>query len=89
MNSIRISPWDGPERIQEGRDVMLDVVHVSEVQISDPFPQHGVGPDQVGGISVRLLGTVQVHSGVGEENGRLGLGFVLAQHEVSYAVLGA
>ncbi len=89
MNLVRTSPWYGRERIPEGRDVVLDVVHVLEVQGSDLFPQHGVGSDQVGSASVLVLGTVQVHPGVGEENGHLGLGFVLAQHEVPYAVLGA
>ncbi len=78
MNSVRISPWYGRERIPEGRDVVLDVVHVSEVQGSDLFPQQGVGSDQVGSVSVLVLGTVQVHPGIGEENGCLGLGFVLA-----------
>ena len=69
--------------------MVLDVVHISEVQGSNLPPQHGVGPDQVGGLRVRVLGPVQVHPGVREEDGRLGLGFVLAQHEVPDAVLGA
>jgi hypothetical protein len=31
MNSIRILPWNGRERISEGRDMMFDVVHILEV----------------------------------------------------------
>ena len=38
MNLVRISPRDGRESIAERRDVMFNVVYITEVEISDPFP---------------------------------------------------
>jgi hypothetical protein len=89
MNLVRISPRDGRESVSKGRDVMLDVIHVSEVQGRDLLPEHGVGSDQVGGLAVLVLGAVQVYSGIREEDSRFGLGLILAKHEVADAILGA
>jgi hypothetical protein len=67
---------------------MFNVIHVSEMQGRDLLPDHGVGSDKVGGLAVLALGAVQVHSGIGEEDSRFGLGLILAKHEVVDAVLG-
>jgi len=88
MNLVRISSRDGWESVSEGRDVMLDVIHISEVQGRDLLPEHGVGSYQVGGLVVLVLGAVQVYAGIGEEDSRFGLGLILAEHEVADAVLG-
>jgi hypothetical protein len=89
MNLVRISTRDGRESISEGRDVMLDVIHIPEVQGRNLLPEHGVGSDQVGGLAVLVLGVVQVHSGIREEDSRFGFGLILAKHEVSDAILSA
>jgi hypothetical protein len=68
---------------------MLNVIHVSELQGRDLLPEHGVGSDKVGGLSVLALGAVQIYSGIGEEDSRFGLGLKLAKHEVADAILGA
>ncbi len=48
------------ECVPEGRDVVLNIVHISEVKSGDLFPQHGVGLDDIGGavglIHLRVIG---------------------------------
>ena len=68
---------------------MFNVIHVSKVQGRDLLPEHGVGSDQIGGLAVLVLGAVQVHLGIGEEDSRFRLGLILAEHEMADAVLSA
>ncbi len=82
VDPILILAWQWRKGISEGGDVMLNVIHVSEVQSSDPLPKHGVGPDDVGGA----VGLVHLRVG---RNGCLGIGVVLAEHEGADAFFGA
>ncbi len=85
MNLILVLTRQGWQCVPEGRNMVFDIIHVSEVKSGDLLPQHGVGPDNIGGavglIHLRVVGAGRY--------GWLGIGIVLAQHEGSDALLGA
>ena len=85
MDLILVLTRHWGECIPEGRDVVLNTVHVSEVKSGDLFPQHGVGPDDIGG-AVGLIHLWVVGAG---QYRFLGVGIVLGQHEGADALLGA
>ena len=49
MDLVGILARDGRKCIAEGRDVVSNVIHVTEMEGGDLLPQQGVGPDGHGG----------------------------------------
>jgi len=49
VNLVLALTMEGWKVIAEGTDVVFNVIHIAEVKIGDPLPQHGIGPDGPGG----------------------------------------
>jgi hypothetical protein len=85
MDLILVLPGHWRGRISKGGDVVFNVVDVTEVQHSDPLPEHGFGSDGLGSAA-RVIHLRVIRAGC---HGWLGIGVVLAQHEGADALLGA
>ncbi len=60
MNLILVLTRHWWECVSEGRDMVFNIIHVSEVKSGNLLPQHGVSPDDIGGavglIHLRIVG---------------------------------